>query len=186
MYVCKYAYMRMCVCVYACACVYMRACINVCIHICVYTESAVPGYPDGTFTFGGVSADQVYYVNNNTGESTWALSLFGSSFMASAPRFSPFVFFCRVLQSVAVCYIDNNTGDSIWVLILFGSCCMPLTPRFFAVFPSFGVLLCMLFWCCNVSVSSLTLGSVFCVAVCYSVLQCASLSSAAPLWRRLR
>eukprot|EP00277_Geminigera_cryophila_P003838 CAMPEP_0179425808 /NCGR_PEP_ID=MMETSP0799-20121207/12381_1 /TAXON_ID=46947 /ORGANISM="Geminigera cryophila, Strain CCMP2564" /LENGTH=407 /DNA_ID=CAMNT_0021200475 /DNA_START=57 /DNA_END=1280 /DNA_ORIENTATION=- len=50
---------------------------------------SVPGYPDGTFTFGGVSADQVYYVNNNTGESTWALSLFGSSFMASAPSMPP-------------------------------------------------------------------------------------------------
>jgi len=186
--------MLICMCVSMCvnmhicvfACVYMRVCINVCIHTHVYTESAVPGYPDGTFTFGGVSADQVYYVNNNTGESTWALSLFGSSFMASAPRFSRCVFFCRVLQSAAVCQINNNTGDSIWALILFGSSFMPLAPRFRPVFPSFGVLLCMLFWWCNVSIFALTLGSVFCVAVCCNVLQCVCLSSAAPLWRRLR
>ena len=38
----------------------------------------VPGYPDGTFSFGGWSGENAYYLNNHTGQSVWAIELFGT------------------------------------------------------------------------------------------------------------
>jgi EYA(Eyes Absent) family protein len=40
----------------------------------------VPGYPDGTFSFGGWSGENAYYRNNFTGQSVWAIELFGPGF----------------------------------------------------------------------------------------------------------
>ncbi len=42
------------------------------------TPVHVPGYPEGTFVFGGWSGDQAYYINNATQQSVWARELFGA------------------------------------------------------------------------------------------------------------
>jgi EYA(Eyes Absent) family protein len=40
--------------------------------------ASVPGYPEGTFSFGGWSGENAYYRNNFTGQSVWAMELFGT------------------------------------------------------------------------------------------------------------
>lgn len=45
----------------------------------------VPGYPDGTFSFGGWSGENAYYRNNLTGQSVWAIELFGTTGVPQRP-----------------------------------------------------------------------------------------------------